>query len=945
MSNPAPLSKFEKIISNGAEWTMAAQDWVVLQLAEGVAYAFDSKATRELPQGGVIVCPPQSQVALTASVLGRAVIRGMAIRVDSLTGFLTTQERHCLDAEVPRHFAPFLALPPDHEMARRMTRIFAQGQMPALANRLAFAQAFAELVAPQLCEALKQGMKTEKNQQEAKIRLRQILGQIPESELSSFSLPELAKQMHCCERHASRLFRGECGTSFPSFVSDIRLRKACHLLLEGNLKIVDVALGSGHGSLAHFNYAFKMKFHMTPTEWRERQTAPARRPTRSKLLQMAAAVVWLLLSVAGVSTCFGAAMVGPSPTNAASASTSAGTNAAPGTNTRATSALMFTVNRYEVLGNTLLSTNLISSVLAPYTGDGVDMGGFLAKVTNAMGALQLEYSHRGWSTVKVSVPPQSNTNGVVLLQVTEGKLSAVRILHNRYFSSNNIIASLPYVQSLLSGDRMLNSKVFQTELDRANSNPDRQISPEIRTGSDAGTSALILDVKDHLPLHARLEFDDYSPPGTPALRLNGNLSYANLWQLDHTLGLQYGFSPEKMKPSLGEDTHLSLNPMDAPEVSYYSGFYRMPFGAPAAVEDQIAQNPNQFGYNETTRQFIQPPAIARPEFTAYASRSTTGPTMYGPNYSVVDTSLLQIEKQFISQQYTSQTTVGGRLSFPLPTWHGIQSSWSLGMDYKEDKVVTLPTNYFYFTTVITHGISSSVPPTITKTTIAIPGSETYPSLQYTPFFLGWNGSRQDHWGQFGVPENRWSLFNGGISLVAGTGGTFSREKAFPTLISGNKDATTEFLAIRPQLSRTQVLPGNFTLYGNLAGQWANEPLLNLEQFELGGNASVRGYQEGEFYGDTGWMGQAELRSPYYWRGAGRRFGTQVTAFTDYGEGYLVAPGATQNSVQALWGTGVGINFKLGPHVESHVLIAWPLINSPDTRYGHERIMFSLSAQL
>ena len=42
------------------------------------------------------------------------------------------------------------------------------------------------------------------------------------------------------------------------------------------------------------------------------------------------------------------------------------------------------------------------------------------------------------------------------------------------------------------------------------------------------------------------------------------------------LGLQYGFSPEETKPSLGEDTHVSLNPMDAPEVSYYSGFYRAP---------------------------------------------------------------------------------------------------------------------------------------------------------------------------------------------------------------------------------------------------------------------------------------------------------------------------------------------------------------------------------
>ena len=56
---------------------------------------------------------------------------------------------------------------------------------------------------------------------------------------------------------------------------------------------------------------------------------------------------------------------------------------------------------------------------------------------------------------------------------------------------------------------------------------------------------------------------------------------------------------------------MSLNPMDAPEVSYYSGFYRAPFGAPAAVEDQIAQDPNHFGYNETTKQFVQPPAIGQ----------------------------------------------------------------------------------------------------------------------------------------------------------------------------------------------------------------------------------------------------------------------------------------------------------------------------------------------
>ncbi len=958
MNDPAHLSKFERIILHGAEWRLAAQDWLVLQLCEGIAYAFDSKASKELPRGGVIVCPPNSQITLTASVLGRALFRGMAIRIGSLTGFLTALERQCLEAEVARQCAPFLSLPADHALACRVALIFARNEPPSLSSRLAFAQAFAELVEPQLHVALKEGMESETNQMEAKVRLRHFIRQMPESELMSLSLAEMAKQLHCCERHVSRVFREEWGTSFPSYVSGLRLKKACQLLLQGNLKIIDVALESGHGSLAHFNYVFKKRFHMTPTEWREQQTAPPRRPSRARPLQLAAALVCLLLSMAGIFQCPGAEGAGGNNTNAASSlpvgrdsvqpSTNnnvASTNAA-GANAAAAAAYKYRLDQFDVRGNTLLASNVISRVLAPYTCEPVDADTFIGKITNALGALQLEYFQRGYITVKVTFPPQKPTNGVVIYQVTEGKLAAVRILHNRHFSSNNIMASLPYVKTLELGNRVPNAKIFQTELDRANSNPDRQISAEVVPGPEAGTSALKLDVTDTLPLHGRLDLDNYSPPGTPELRVNANASYGNLWQLDHTLGLQYGFSPELMKPTLGDGTHVTYNPMDAPTVAYYSGFYRAPFGTPTEVESQIAQDPNHFGYNETTKQFVQPPAIGRPEFSAYASRSTTGPTINGPEtYVVNNPGSLQIQQQLTTQQYTSQTTAGARLSFPLPEWQGIQSSWSIGIDYKNDKVVTLPTNHFYYTTTFIQGNNANATATNIKSSIAIPGVETYPSLQYTPVFLGWNGSRRDHWGQTEASSNRWSEFDGGLSLVAGTGGTFSRDRAFPYLIANTTEATTEFLAVRPQLSRTQVLPDNFTLYGSMAGQWASEPLLNLEQFELGGNGSVRGYREGELYADTGWVGQLELRSPTYWRGGKKLIGTQLTAFTDYGEGYQLDPSAAPSAHQALWGAGAGVNFHLGPHVESHILIAWPLMNSAYSVEGHERISFSLSAQL
>ena len=137
----------------------------------------------------------------------------------------------------------------------------------------------------------------------------------------------------------------------------------------------------------------------------------------------------------------------------------------------------------------------------------------------------------------------------------------------------------------------------------------------MRPGLEPGTTGLILDVQDRLPLHGRLEWDNYSPPGTPELRVNANASYDNLWQLNHSLGLQYGFSPDLMKPSL-DGAHLPLNPLDSPNVTYYSGFYRAPLGPPESMESQIGRDPNHFGYNETTKQFVLPPTTGRPEFSS-----------------------------------------------------------------------------------------------------------------------------------------------------------------------------------------------------------------------------------------------------------------------------------------------------------------------------------------
>ena len=73
-----------------------------------------------------------------------------------------------------------------------------------------------------------------------------------------------------------------------------------------------------------------------------------------------------------------------------------------------------------------------------------------------------------------------------------------------------------------------------------------------------------------MPLHAKVDFNNQNSPGTPDLRVNTSASYQNLWQLEHSVGVQYSFSPEAYKS--GE----SWNFYDQPLVANYGGFYRLP---------------------------------------------------------------------------------------------------------------------------------------------------------------------------------------------------------------------------------------------------------------------------------------------------------------------------------------------------------------------------------
>ena len=126
----------------------------------------------------------------------------------------------------------------------------------------------------------------------------------------------------------------------------------------------------------------------------------------------------------------------------------------------------FTVNNYQIVGNTILSPATICTLLTNIDGafgTNVSLDGIRAAATQ----LQLAYRARGFVTVAVTLPPQKLTNATVKIQVTEGRLAAIVVKGNHFFSYNNVMRALPSLRTNL----ILNSQVFQAELNRANADP------------------------------------------------------------------------------------------------------------------------------------------------------------------------------------------------------------------------------------------------------------------------------------------------------------------------------------------------------------------------------------------------------------------------------------------------------------------------------------------
>ena len=238
----------------------------MVRVAEGVGYWLQpGVAARQLSVGDGLMTSSSSNGVLRASQLGPLKLQFFSVQPQYLNGLLTVAEWHQLEVapnSLSSHVSIFTAGEP---LAQRFTRLAEQTQREGLPVRCGLLQLWANAIAGLLpapaMESAGGGRLHE--------RFRQLVGQMPEAELSQCSLRDLAGQLNCSERHFSRLFREEFGVPLRARQIELRLQRARQLLTNSDAKIINVAYDSGYRHLGLFNVMFKKRFGMTPSEWRQ----------------------------------------------------------------------------------------------------------------------------------------------------------------------------------------------------------------------------------------------------------------------------------------------------------------------------------------------------------------------------------------------------------------------------------------------------------------------------------------------------------------------------------------------------------------------------------------------------------------------------------------------------------------------------------------------------
>lgn len=153
---------------------------------------------------------------------------------------------------------------------------------------------------------------------------------------------------------------------------------------------------------------------------------------------------------------------------------------------------------------------------------------------------------------------------------------------------------------------------------------------------------------------------------------------------------------------------------------------------------------------------------------------------------------------------------------------------------------------------------------------------------------------------------------------------------------------SQFFSTRTQVQYLRLLAPDVFLLLRSDLQWTPQDLLSLEEFSVGGAATVRGYRQDELLADNGFFASAELRFPLL-KVPSWQTQLQLAPFFDIGTVWNDSS-TIDISPQTIYSVGMGLNLSVGNNLQGRLDWGLPLVdvNTEPDSLQENGVHFSLN---
>lgn len=482
-------------------------------------------------------------------------------------------------------------------------------------------------------------------------------------------------------------------------------------------------------------------------------------------------------------------------------------------------AVSFTLNGIKVAGSTVFTQAELAPLYQSYLGTQVKFQDLQAIIEK----IKAEYRKKGYFTTVVFLPEQTIKEGVVEIRVVEGRMGALKIEGNKYFSSALIGKNFHTKKNDL-----LNINTLQKDLLRLNQNSDLEIKAVVAPGKEEGRVDITLKVKEKFPWHLGQTFDNQGSRLSGKYRVGGYLRSTN---------------------ATGNNDSLFINSIYTSLSNGESFSYRLPvdtYGTKFGLD--IANFNMKIGKE-------------------FKSRDITGATK-------------QVIPQIIKELFLSDNFEG---------------YLNTGIEIKSVKN-------------------------------RVAGRTTASDQLRTPYF-GFDFDKTDPSGK--------TTFSPRFSF--GTAGFLgASERNHPT--ATRPETGGFFFKYEQSINRIQRMPLQSYVLLRSRIQLASHTLASSEQFQLGGENSVRGYPEGDYLADMG----GTLSLDWVFTKTPLPRAIQPVIFGDVGGGRLKKVSIGEQRKKILAGLGCGLRIRLQDKV--YMVLDWAMAVGDEPNGGSGSSTYKMSLQ-